>query len=66
MTRLHKKFRETALEMIDEVVFRFAIDSKEAQEVLMEVLKDRGIVNAVCVRVQLRLMDNAPIEGGAA
>ena len=66
MTRLHPRFRETAQELIDEVMFRFSVDSREAQELLREVLKDRGIVNAVCIRIQLRLMDDNEIDGGAA
>jgi len=63
MTRLHPRMRATAQELIDEVMFRFSIDSKAAQDLLNEVLKDRGIVNAVCIRVQLRLMGDTD-EGG--
>ncbi|NTV01489.1 MAG: hypothetical protein HGB04_01700 [Chlorobiaceae bacterium] len=66
MTRLHPRMRETTQELIDEVMFRFSVDSREAQELLMEVLTDRGIVNAVCIRIQLRLMDDNESNGGAS
>jgi hypothetical protein len=66
MTRLHPRLRETTQALIDEVMFRFSVDSKEAQDLLKEILKDRGIVNAVCVRVQLRLMDDNESTGGAS
>lgn len=66
MTRLHPRFRETAQALIDEVMFRFSVDSREAQDLLKEVLKDRGVVNAVCIRIQLRLMDDNESNGGAS
>ncbi len=66
MTRLHSRLRETSQALIDEVMFRFSVDSREAQELLREVLSDRSIVNEVCVRIELRLMeDDKEATGGA-
>jgi hypothetical protein len=56
MTRLHPRLRATAQSLIDELMFRFSIDSQQAQSLLCEVLKQKKIVNEVCVTVELRLM----------
>lgn len=66
MTRMQARLRETAQGLIDEVMFRFSVDSKEAQELLAQVLVDRCLVNAVCVRIQLRKMDDNESNGGAS
>jgi hypothetical protein len=63
MTRLQKRLRETAQNLIDEVIFRFSVDSKEAQQLLAQVLVDQCLINAICVRVQIRRMDEN--NGGA-
>jgi|GEM_PF-6747105 len=58
MTRLHPGLRDTVQGLIDDVVFRFSMDSKEAQDQLQMVLADQSLINAVCVRIQLRRMDD--------
>ncbi len=64
MTRLQSRLRETAQELIDEVMFRFSVDARESQKLLAHVLVDPCLVNAVCVRIQLHLMDDDESKGG--
>lgn len=64
MTRLHPRLRKTAQSLIDELMFRFSIDSHQAQALLCEALKHNKIINEVCVTVQIRLMDDE--KGGAS
>ena len=61
--RLQERLTKTVKDLVDEVMFRFSADSKEAQERVSEVLADQSLINAICVRVLIRSMEDG--DGGA-
>jgi hypothetical protein len=66
MVRLHNQLVESIKMLVDEVVFRFGVDARQAQGLLLRVFRDRELVQAVCSRILLVLSDDDGDRGGAS
>ncbi len=55
--RIEGDLQRAVVELADELVFAFGVDQREAQQLLIEALRDQKVIGSIRSRAELKMME---------